>query len=95
MFDINNSCCIKKLLYFCNLNSQNMKIKLFFVLACCVSAVFLSSCGMDCECKEWLNGSENNPYNVSLEGNGTVCSDYSTIIASDSLWTGIECYDIK
>lgn len=33
------------------------------------------------------------PYSVQLEGDGTKCSEYTTLDTLDGLVTGIECYD--
>lgn len=52
-----------------------------------------SCCKKSCECKQWTNNSIGMPYSVQLEGDGTKCSDYTTLDSLGGLVTGIECYD--
>lgn len=70
-----------------------MKKNLILILSLFFILLLLNSCKKSCECKQWTNNSIGMPYSVQLEGDGTKCSEYTTLDTLDGLVTGIECYD--
>lgn len=66
-------------------------IALFFII--CFTLIFFSSCKKSCECKLWTNNTIGQPYSVVLEGDGSICSDYTSLDTLGGLVSGIECYD--
>lgn len=70
-----------------------MKKKLILFSIVCLTMFIFSSCQQSCECKLWTNNSVGQPYNVVLEGDGSTCSEYTSLDTLGGLVSGIECYD--
>lgn len=70
-----------------------MKKIIVFCSIICFTMILFSSCKKSCECKLWTNNTIGQPYSVVLEGDGSICSDYTTLDTLGGLVSGIECYD--
>ena len=84
---------MKKFITFAFQLSIDMR-KLFpFLTFLLINCLFLLSCEKSCICKQWNNDVAGQKYSVTLENDGSNCSDYTQLDTIQDMISGIECYD--
>jgi hypothetical protein len=67
--------------------------RIFLFIALIILLFSFQSCKKTCECQPFLNETFGQTYTVDLEGDGTVCQQYSYTDTINSMISGVTCIE--